>query len=71
MVRFKNRYVLGKISWIDDKSLLLMDAGSSIGVKGITAYDIHREVRDQIILCFGQFGFSTVQQSMQGLPLIY
>jgi len=62
MVRFKNRYVLGRIEWLDREH---MDLSGKSGEKGIGSTDIFRALRSVVEKVFGQFGFATIQSSLQ------
>lgn len=62
MVRFKNRYILGKIEWFEKDDIQL----NKLGSQGITSSDIFRAVRGLVINTLGNFGFATIQSSIQG-----
>lgn len=64
MVRFKNRYILGRIEWFNDE--IKLDTSNKLGSKGITASDIFRTIREIVIQTYGNFGFATIQSSIQG-----
>lgn len=67
MVRFKNRYVLGKIEWFDTDDIMdLGDSKEKKGVEGVGSSDIYKSLRSVVIETFGQFGFATIQSSIQG-----
>ena len=72
MVRFKNRYILGRLEWFDQDLVDLGDSsGKSFGVKGIGSSDIFRALRELVLQTFGHFGFATIQSSIQGRIVLY
>ena len=66
MVRFKNRYVLGRIEWFSSEHIDLSSSGK-LGSEGIGSSEVYRALRELVIETFGQFGFATIQGSLQGM----
>lgn len=61
MVRFKNRYVLGRVEWFAGDRMEL----STTTERGVGSSDIFRALRALVERTFGQFGFATIQASLQ------
>jgi len=66
MVRFKNRYVMGRIRWqLEQENTILLDSSRRIGVSGVSGKDIKDAVVGKILEQFGLYGFATVKNSLQ------